>query len=324
MAVFTQLDAACVNEALEEFSLGRCVSLEPISSGIENTNYFLDTDTGRWVLTVFERLQPEQLPFYLELCEHLRKHGCPVAAPQRTKKGALFSFIKGKPFSIANRLAGTSIADVTPVECASMGRTLARMHLAARDFALHQPNLRGFLWCRKTAPLIAPHVPAALYAKLDEEIHHQQTVFESDAYRSLTVTACHCDLFRNNTMIGEHGTEAAHVCGVFDFYFAGCSPWLFDLAVVVNDWCIIPETGALDTVRVKALMDAYHAERRLTATEKSLWRDMLRAGALRFWTSRLFDYYLPREAALLTPHDPTHFERVLDDRRVCPLYWPQA
>lgn len=132
MAVFTTLSTQDVRSRLPDFNIGELLSLEPIASGIENTNYFLDTTEGRWVLTVFERLSEEQLPFYLELCAHLRGQGCPVAAPVRTKNGRLFSHIKGKPFSIANRLEGSSIENVTPQECASMGEVLARMHLAAK------------------------------------------------------------------------------------------------------------------------------------------------------------------------------------------------
>ena len=124
--------------------------------------------------------------------------------------------------------------------------------------------------------------------------------------------------------IAGHGTDKACVSGVFDFYFAGTVPWLYDLAVTVNDWCIDPDTGLLEEPLVRAFMQSYNAVRRLQAAERALWRDMLRAGALRFWMSRLFDYYCPREASLLKPHDPQHFERILRDRRICALYWPEA
>lgn len=324
MAVFTTLSFGEVSEALARFDIGRAVELVPIAGGIENTNYFLDTDRGRWVLTVFERLPADQLPFYLEFCEHLKSHFCPVASPVRTREGKLFDFIHGKPFSIANRLEGEGVEDVTAGECASMALILAQMHIAALSFKPQQDNLRGFKWIQATAPKLRPHVPEAVYSKLADEVCHQAGIFSSPAYAELTKTACHCDLFRNNTLIADHETGAGHVAGVFDFYFAGCSPWLFDLAVCVNDWCIDPATGLLDETRTAAFLDNYHAVRPLTVNERSLWRDMLRAAALRFWTSRLYDFYLPREASLLKPHDPTHFERVLDDRRTCALYWPSA
>lgn len=322
MAVFTELTVDEVKSALLNFDLGDLVELKPIAGGIENTNYFLDTTAGRWVLTVFERLTPEQLPFYLQLCAHLKSHRCAVAAPVANKSGKLFDFIHGKPYAIANRLVGEGIDEVNVAECASMGAILAQMHIAALDFELYQPNLRGFGWIKETAPKIAPYVPNELYAKLADEVAYQETVYNSRAYSELTVTACHCDLFRNNTLIADHDTPNAHVAGVFDFYFAGCSPWLFDLAVAVNDWCIDLTTLKLDEEKTAAFLDHYNGVRPLTENEHALWRDMLRAAALRFWTSRLYDFYLPRKASLLKPHDPTHFEKVLQDRKTCDLYWP--
>jgi homoserine kinase type II len=123
----------------------------------------------------------------------------------------------------------------------------------------------------------------------------------------------HADLFRNNVMF-----DGDRLTGFFDFYFAGCDTWLFDVAVTVNDWCIDPDTGVLDTARVRAMLDAYHAVRPFSADEQTAWQPMLRAAALRFWLSRLYDFHLPRDAEMLTPHDPTHFERILREREVQP------
>lgn len=317
MAVFTTLTAEDVCRVLPEFNIGQFCSLEPIASGIENTNYFLDTTCGRWVLTVFERLTREQLPFYLELSAHLGQKGLPVAAPVRTQSGALYSLIKGKPFSVANRLAGESVVEVTPRECASMGQVLARMHAAAQSFTLYQPNLRGLQWWQETAPKVAPYLEEPLQTLLREELEHQTAVFDDAGFKALPAAACHCDLFRNNAMICGHGTDEAHVCGVFDFYFAGCTALLFDVAVTVNDWCTDFSDPALrlDAQKTQAFLRAYHAVRPFTSAERRWWPDMLRAAALRFWLSRLYDYYMPRQASLLKPHDPTYFEKVLRARR---------
>ena len=322
MAVFTEITEERATALLSSFSIGALKSLRPIASGIENTNYFLDTDQGRWVLTVFERLSAKELPFYLELCDHLAARGCRVARPQRTRSGSLLAEVCGKPCSIANRLAGEEVADMGLPECRSMGELLAQMHLAARDFPIFQENLRGLSWWQMAAEKVKPYVPASISGLYEAEIAHQAAVMASPEYRSLTVSACHCDLFRNNTLIADAGTPGAHVAGVFDFYFAGCVPWLYDLAVTMNDWCIDPASGRFIPEKAAAFINAYDAVRPLTGAEKSLWRDMLRAGALRFWMSRLYDFYLPRKAALLTPHDPTHFERVLKDRLTCELPWP--
>ena len=317
MAVFTTLTPEDVGAALSEFDIGELTALEPIAGGIENTNYFLDTTRGRWVLTVFERLLPEQLPFHLELCEHLKSHGTPVAAPVRNRAGSLFSILKGKPFAIANRLKGQSVVDVTPAECADMGRVLAHMHEAALSFKPFQENLRGPQWWKAVVPQLAPHLPADVRTMLEDELAHQLAVFDDPAFAALPVAACHCDLFRNNAMIEGHGTPEAHVCGVFDFYFAGCTPILYDIAVTVNDWCTDFADPAfhLEAAKTRAFLEGYASVRPFTAEDGRRWPDMLRAAALRFWISRLYDVHMPRQASLLTPHDPTYFEKILRTRR---------
>ncbi len=324
MAVFTTINEKEASELLDEFSIGSFVAIKPISAGIENTNYYLDTSEGSWVLTVFERLKPEEIPFYLELCEHLAKKGCRVARPQKTKTGELFTYVKGKPASIANCLIGDEILTVGVAEARSMGELLGQMHKAAADFALFQKNLRGIDWWVETTPKVLPFLNAEQQALLNNELAHQVALSKTDAFKALTVAACHCDLFRNNALASNAGKEDATVSGVFDFYFAGCSPTLFDLAVTLNDWCIDPKTGKLIPELEKVFLDAYVKVNPLGSNEKALWRDVLRAAALRFWLSRLFDFYLPRKASLLKPHDPTHFERVLKDRLSCELYWPNS
>ena len=322
MAVFTEVSPQAACEFLTQYDVGDFVAIKPIASGIENTNYFLTTTSGEWVLTIFERLKPEELPFYLELCEHLARKGCRVAAPPRTKDGRLFTTLSGKPAALANRLVGTSERKMGVAECRSMGTLLAQMHRAVTDFPLFQENLRGLSWWKATVPGLKDYLPAVLFADLTGEVAFLEKAFYAPEWQALPLLACHCDLFRDNTLIAEAGTERAAVAGVFDFYFAGCVPRLYDLAVVVNDWCIDPETGRFIPELLKALMDAYHAANPLAPEEKNLWRTALRAGATRFWVSRLNDFYKPRKASLLKPHDPTHFERVLHDRRTCELYWP--
>lgn len=191
---------------------------------------------------------------------------------------------------------------------------LAKMHVAAQDYPLYQPNLRGLEWWRETTPVVLPYIPEEAQQLLRAEMHFQQAFAASDVYDALPNGPIHADLFRNNVMF-----DGERLSGFFDFYFAGCDTWLFDVAVTVNDWCIALDTGASDPVRVRALLDAYAGVRPFTDEERRAWPAMLRAAALRFWLSRLFDYYLPREAQMLTPHDPTHFERILRHRIAHPV-----
>jgi homoserine kinase type II len=314
MAVFTALSRADVDAFLTLFSLGELVDLRGIHTGIENTNYFVTTDRGRYVLTVFERLGEKQLPFYLQLMRHLARKGLPVPEPQPTRSGALLAELKGKPAALVTRLRGIATTDPTPAHCALVGTFLARMHLAGQDFEPFQPHLRGIGWWKAVVPKLEPHVPDEMVHVLAEELIFQDSFFRSARFEKLPAGPIHADLFRDNVLLVRDDQGADTIGGVIDFYFAGCSIWLFDLAVTVNDWCIVQATGAFEPQRAQALLDAYHAVRPLTEEEHECWRTSLRAAALRFWISRLYDYYLPRPAHLLTPHDPAHFERILKRR----------
>jgi len=309
MAVFTSVTLDDLSQWIKQFPLGEARALQGIASGIENSNFFLTTERGEFVLTIFENLSFEQLPFYVQLMRHLAERGVPVPAPVANDRGELVVALHGKPASIVSKLDGASQMDPQPVHCAEVGAMLARMHLAGRDFALRQPNLRGLDWWTEKVPGILPHLDHATAALLASELAFQQEFAATGTYAALARGPVHADLFRNNVMfVGDK------LSGCFDFYFAGWDTWLFDIAVTVNDWCIDLATGALDAARVQALTHAYHAARPFTDAEQAAWQPMLRAAALRFWVSRLHDFYQPRAAEMLTPHDPTHFERVLRQR----------
>lgn len=315
MAVFTEVSDKDARDLLRRMSLGTFKELRGIQGGIENTNYFLTTDQGEWVLTLFERLSAEQLPFYLYLMKHLARAGIPVPDPQsETRSGDILLKVCGKPASIVNRLAGKSQLAPAAVHCAAVGDMLARMHLAGQDYDRQQPNLRGLPWWNETVPVVLPHLGEETAAMLRAELAYQNHVAASASYAALPRGPVHADLFRDNVMF-----DGERLTGFFDFYFAGVDTWLFDLAVCLNDWCIDHATGAHDAERAEAMLAAYQAVRPLAAAERELLNAQLRAGALRFWISRLWDFHLPREAALLQPHDPTHFERVLSQRIAHPL-----
>ncbi len=331
MAVYTEVSFDEASVFLQQLGLGQLLSLEGCAGGIENTNYFATTDQGPWVLTLFERLSAAQLPFYLQLMKHLAERGVPVPDPQAAlqpqadltspaqRGNTILHQLKGKPAAVVNRLRGKSQLAPTATHCAATGTLLANMHLAARDFALQQPNLRGLTWWNETTPVVLPHLDVEQAALLQSELAFQNHIAASSAYAALPRGPVHADLFRDNAMF-----DGNELTGVFDFYFAGVDSWLFDLAVCLNDWCIDLPSGRHDAERADALLAAYTAVRPLSAAERQLLPAMLRAGALRFWLSRLWDWHLPREASMLKPHDPTHFERVLRERVAHPLVMADA
>ena len=309
MAVFTKVSLKEARELLRRLHLGELQKLRGIEGGIENTNYFVTSDQGEFVLTLFERLTAEQLPFYLHLMKHLAQAGIPVPDPRADQRGAILHTVCGKPAAVVNRLPGQSQLAPQAAHCAAVGDMLARMHLAGRGYERQQPNLRGLPWWNETVPVVLPHLTTERAALISAELAYQNHVAASAAYAALPSGPVHADLFRDNVMF-----DGDRLTGFFDFYFAGCDSFLFDLSVCLNDWCIDLPTGVHDAERAQAMLAAYQAVRPLTAPERDLLPAMLRAGALRFWVSRLWDWHLPREASMLQPHDPTHFERVLRQR----------
>ncbi|MBI2726846.1 MAG: homoserine kinase [Polaromonas sp.] len=317
MAVFTEVSFDEADDFLHTLDLGKLESIKGCAGGIENTNFFVDTDKGRFVLTLFERLTFEQLPFYLHLMKHLAERGIPVPDPAANASGQILHKLKGKPAAVVNRLRGSSELKPQASHCAQVGEMLARMHLAGLDYPRRQPNLRGLAWWNETVPVVLPEVTPEQHSLLLGELAYQNHIAASSAYTALPSGPIHADLFRDNVMF-----EDGQLTGFFDFYFAGCDTFLFDIGVCLNDWCVDVETGVHEEARAKAFIAAYQTVRKLTAQERALLPAALRAGALRFWVSRLWDFHLPREAAVLQPHDPGHFERVLRQRVLHPVLMP--
>lgn len=310
MAVFTSVTENQARDLLQGYDLGVLQSLTGISAGIENTNYFLDTDRGQYVLTVFEVLTEQQLPFYVELMHQLASRDVPVPMPQTRRDGTRMTTLQGKPAIIVSKLPGQWVKHPTPTHCRLAATTMAQLHCAAKDFEHQQPNLRGLSWWQATAPTLSNYLTEPQRALLDKALSEQVALDQSGLLDALPKGPSHCDFFRDNVLFT--GTEGNPVMGgVIDFYFAGCDHWLFDIAVAVNDWCIDRDSGELLKPQVQAWLSAYQAVRPLTPEEQRLWPSMLRAAALRFWISRLYDYHRPRPAETLTPHDPVHFERIL-------------
>ncbi|MBI1834843.1 MAG: homoserine kinase [Burkholderiales bacterium] len=306
MAVFTSVTLEDLAPWMTQFPLGKAQAIRGIASGIENSNFFIDTEKGEYVLTIFENLNFDQLPFYLKLMRHLADRGVLVPAPVANVDGQLCVALHGKPAAIVSKLNGSSQMSPQPVHCAEVGTMLARMHLAAQDFEIVQPNLRSLDWWQATVPGVVHFLSASNRQLMEDELAFQTAFAQTEPYRALARGPVHADLFRNNVMF-----DGEKLTGFFDFYFAGCDTWLFDVAVTINDWCIDLASGELDMARVDAMLAAYHAVRPFTANEENAWQPMLRAAAYRFWVSRVFDFYQPRDAEMLTPHDPAHFERIL-------------
>jgi homoserine kinase type II len=314
LSVYTPVSEAQLSAWLLNYSVGKLVALEPIKAGIENTNYFVTTTQGRYVLTLFERLPAPELPFYLELMAHLARHGIPCPAPVADLSDHYLRTLNGKPAALVTRLPGRSVEAPDPSACAELGMLLGRMHLAGRSYGGYLENPRGQKWWRFAAREVAPFLDAEKKALLDAELQYQARFRFPDLPRG----PVHADLFRDNVLF-----DTGRISGVIDFYFAGVDCLLYDVAVCANDWCLADprRDGRLDDARSLALLRAYHSVRPVAAEEALAWPVLVRAAALRFWLSRLYDFHLPRPGMLVHAHDPEHFRGILELRIATPPAW---
>ena len=305
MSVFTRVTHEELSVWLKRYAIGALVDLQGIAAGIENTNYFVTTSHGRFVLTLFERLSAAELPFYLNLMAHLARHGIPSPAPIADRGDKYLGTLNGKPATIVTCLPGTPLTAPDARHCGQVGAMLGDMHLAGKSYGGKLENPRGPRWWRDAAREVAFFLDEPRRALLASELEFQAR------HRGLELPRgpVHADLFRDNVLF-----DGERIGGVIDFYFAGIDALLFDVAVTVNDWCV-GASGEIDTARAGALLAAYRRVRDFTEDEREAWPVMLRAAALRFWLSRLYDFYLPRPGELTHAHDPEHFRRVLEARR---------
>ena len=302
MSVFTPVTPEQMAAWIKQYSIGAVTHLEGIAAGIENTNYFVTTTQGRYVLTLFEKLRASELPFYLNLMAHLARHGIPCPQPIANLDNEYLGTLNGKPASIVTCVPGADLKQVNAEHCAAIGFLLAEMHLAGASYRARMPNPRGPRWWKEALPKVLPFLDPDAAALLKEEVRFQSLHRFDDLPRGVI----HADLFRDNVL-----WDGARVGGIIDFYFACRDVLLYDVAIAVNDWCITAD-ATLDPQRARALLGAYQRVRACTEVERGAWPAMLRAAALRFWVSRLFDLHLPRPGPVVHAKDPQHFRRILE------------
>jgi len=301
MSVFTTVTTEQLQAWLKHYPLGALLELKGIASGITNTNYFVTTDTGRFVLTLFEKNTPDELPYFLDLMAHLADHGIPCPHPIANTNGDYLGELNGKPAALVSCLRGGSLETPNAAHCAEMGKVLALMHKAGMNFPQHAENPRGPHWWNTTAATLLPFLDAQERAMLESELAYQATFRHSELPRGVI----HADMFRDNVLF-----DGETLTGLIDFYYACNDALAYDLAITVNDWCVHAD-GSFDQARLEAMLTAYHRERPLTEAEKQAWPALLRGAALRFWLSRLYDKHHPQPGELTHAKDPAHFRRIL-------------
>ena len=309
MSVYTTISEEELTSFLSHYRVGTLRAFAGIQAGIENTNYFVTTSEGEFVLTIFEQLQWEELPYFLDIMAFLAEHEVPSAHPIADQKGDYLRHLKEKPAALVQRLSGGGVDHPNPIQCAELGEALGRMHAMAHNFSGQRSNPRGIGWCQNSIQQLGTKLDADEQTTLADELAFQN----SSKREALPQGVIHADLFRDNALFVEN-----HLTGIIDFYYACNDALLYDVAVTVNDWCVDSD-GSINQERYQALLEQYHQQRPFSEAEQQAWPAVLRAAALRFWLSRLLDLHFPRPGEMTHIKDPKAFRNILLWHRENPL-----
>ncbi len=305
MSVYTTVHHRDLVAFLNTYELGKLLSFEGINSGIENSNFFLNTTSGQFVLTLFERINADDVKFCLTFTEYLDSQNLHCPRPMRRRDGSYLATLSGKPAAVVQRLPGSSIEQAEAVHCRAAGDWLGHLHRIGSRFPLQRENTFNPIWLRSRTDALRPVLPAAQRMLLQQELAHQSGI----DFSSLPKGIIHGDLFRDNVLFSTASPNTL-LSGVIDFYYACYDTLLLDLAITINDWCIDHQQH-LQPSRVQTLLMAYNRQRPLVEEEFSLLQQLLRYAALRFWVSRSFDLYFPRTGEILQTKNPQIFQSLL-------------
>ena len=301
MAVYTAIDERSLDAFLAAYDIGPAVQLQGIAQGVENSNYVLLTERGRYILTLYERrVEPADLPFFLGLMDHLAARGVPCPTPVHGRDGEALRSLCGRPAAVVSFLEGISPHRIRGTHCAALGAALAHLHLAGAGFQMARANAlsvsgwrRLFESCRADADCVMP----GLEAEIDRELVEIEEQWPDD----LPHGVIHADLFPDNVFF-----QGDHLTGIIDFYFACVDIIAYDLAICLNAWCFEPD-GAFNITKARQMLAAYRARRAFTPRELAALPLLARGAALRFLLTRLFDWQNRVEGALVKPKDPLEY-----------------
>lgn len=314
MAVYTKISATQLSAFLRDYEgVGALERFEGIGPGVENTNYHVFTECGRYVLTLFEgRTDPASLPFFFSFCSHLAERGVRCPLPLRARSGQVAGELAGRPAALLSFLEGVSVpqAEITDAHCAQVGALAAGMHLAALDFSMGRANGMGLAAWKKLAEKTkgrADETREGLADLIADELAFLENRLPA---ANLPRAAVHTDIFPDNVLFDSNGK----LPGIIDFYFSCTETLVYDLMIAVNAWCFGAD-GSFHPGRFRALLESYEAVRPLSGAEKESLGLMGRAAALRILSTRLHDLLFHDPQNFVRPHDPVpYIERLLFHR----------
>ncbi|WP_127089899.1 homoserine kinase [Aquabacter cavernae] len=306
MAVYTDVTSAQLEEFLSRYDMGTLVSYHGIAEGVENSNFLLQTTTGSYILTLYEkRVAPRDLPFFVGLMRHLAQKGISCPQPVAARDGTALGELSGRPAAIVTFLKGVSVRRPAVTHCAQLGTALAKLHLAGADFTqLSRPNALSVAGWRPLfeaagagADTVAPGLADTIAGELAD--------LEAEWPAHLPAGVIHADLFPDNAFFLDDSLS-----GIIDFYFACNDLYAYDVAVCLNAWCFEPD-GAFNATKGRALLSGYAQARPLSAEEAKALPRLARGAALRFLLTRLVDKLNVPAGALVMPKDPLEYLRKL-------------
>ena len=309
MAVYTDISEGELEAFLQEYEVGELLSYKGIAEGSENSNFLLHTSSGSYILTLYEkRVEQADLPFFLGLMEHLASKGLSCPLPVHRRDGAVIGRIAGRSAALITFLEGMWRRRPTVVHCREVGKALAAMHLAGKDFPLSRPNALSVDGWRKLWDGARPRADE-VEPGLVEEVDADFALIEQRWPENLPVGIIHADLFPDNVFfLGDR------LSGVIDFYFACNDVLAYDLATCLNAWCF-EKDGSFNLTKGTALLAGYQGVRPLSAAEREALPILARGSALRFMLTRLYDWLTIPDGALVQKRDPHEYIRKLRFQR---------
>ena len=305
MAVYTSINKSELEDWLKNFSIGTLKNFKGISSGVTNTNYFVETDTTKLILTIFEENKLEELPFYLDLMRFLASKNFPCPLPVINNNNEHLTLIKDKPAVLVSFLLGAEKESITEDDCCSVGEALARLHTSAKDFSGKKKNSRNIDWISTKFNELKKRLSSSDQTIIEQEIDYQKNCLTD----GLPSGIIHGDLFRDNVFFHQEKLSA-----FIDFYYACNDHLILDIAITINDWCSNSD-GSLKKEKFDLFLNGYQSIRMLQNSELKYLNNALRLAALRFWLSRLDAYYNILESESVSIKDPNYFRKVLLNRQ---------
>lgn len=302
MSVFTTISNSQLEPFLRHYNVGALKSFTGISAGITNTNYFVDTSTGRYVLTIVEHESADDVEWFMQLLGFLYHADIPCAEPLKADNNQYTGNLAGKPATLVNFLNGSDKTEVTAADCRTLGKQIARMHLACRNYTPHRADSRGPQWHASTAYQVQEHLTPQQRSLLSREL----TLQSHGLLHTLPRSVIHADFFKDNVLFNGDS-----ISGIIDVYYACDGCMLYDIAIAYNDWCREAD-GSIEHNRASALLEGYQSVRPWHHCEHHAWTTAIRAAALRFWLSRLQDMHFPPNGAITHTKDPAMFQTILE------------